>query len=61
MYSGIDARAAELREHSENDKKCAQLSWKCILLAVESYGAWGPEALKGFSQVATSLAIRGNT
>ena len=28
---------------------------------VECYGAWGPEALKVFSQVATRLAIRGNT
>ena len=33
----------------------------CIPLAVECYGAWGPEALKAFSQVATRLAIRGNT
>ena len=40
--------------------KCAELSWKCIPLAVESYGAWGPEALMAFSQVATRLAIRGN-
>ena len=44
MYSGVAARAAEFRKHSENDTKCAQLSWKCIPLAVESYGAWGPEA-----------------
>ena len=28
---------------------------------VECYGAWGPEALKAFSQVATCLAIRWNT
>ena len=41
--------------------KCAQLSWKCIPLAVESYGTWDPEALKAFSQVATRLAIRVNT
>ena len=27
----------------------------------ESYGAWGPEVSKAFSQVATRLAIRGNT
>ena len=26
MYSGVAARAAELRKHSENDTKCAQLS-----------------------------------
>ena len=46
---------------TKNDPKCAELGWKCIPLAVECYGAWGPEALKAFSQVATRLAIRGNT
>ena len=61
MYSGVAARAAEFRKHTQNDTKCAELSWKCIPLAVESYGAWGPEALMAFSQVATRLAIRGNT
>ncbi|KAL5484137.1 hypothetical protein EMCRGX_G020585 [Ephydatia muelleri] len=61
MYSGAAVRAAELRKHTQNDSKCAELSWKCIPLAVECYGAWGPEALKAFSQVATRLAIRGNT
>ena len=35
MYSGIAARAAEFRKHSENDTKCAQLSWKCIPLGIE--------------------------
>ena len=30
-------------------------------LAVESYGAWGPEVLRAFSQGATQLAIHGNT
>ena len=29
--------------------------------AVENYGVWGPKALKAFSQVASRLAIRGNT
>ena len=61
MYSGATARAAELRKHTQNGFKCAELSWKCIPLAVECYGAWGSEALKAFSQVATRLAIRGNT
>ena len=50
---------AELRKDSQ--LKCAELNWKCIPLAVESYGACGPETLKAFSQVATRLAIRGNT
>ena len=46
---------------TENDHKCAELGWQCVPLAVENYGAWGPEALKAFSQVASWLAIRGNT
>ena len=60
-HSGVAARAAEFRKHSEYDTKCAELSWKCIPLLVESYGAWGPEALKAFLEVATRLAICGNT
>ena len=54
-------RIHEHLHYSYYDSKCAELSWKCIPLAVECYGAWGPEALKAFSQVATHLAIRGNT
>eukprot|EP00731_Ephydatia_muelleri_P005623 Em0002g1799a len=60
MYQGVSAKSAEHRKHTENDPKCAELGWRCIPLAVESYGAWGPEASKAFSQVATRLAIRGN-
>ena len=60
MYCTL-ALQQEFRKHSENDTKYAQLSWKCIPLAVESYGAWGREALKAFSQVATRLAFCGNT
>ena len=29
VYSGVAARAAEFKKHSENDTRCAQLSWKC--------------------------------
>ena len=47
MYSGAVARAAELRKHTQNDSKCAELSWKCIPLAVECYGAWGSRGFKG--------------
>ena len=32
-----------------------------VPLAVESYEAWDPEASKAFSQVATRLAIHGNS
>ena len=58
MCQDVSAKAAEHRKHTENDPKCVELGWP---LAVESYGAWGPEALRAFSQVATRLAIRGNT
>ena len=61
MYQGVSAKAAEHRKHTENDPKCVQLGWRCILLAVQNYGAWGPEALRAFSQVATQLAIHCNT
>ena len=36
MYTGVAARAAEFGKHIQNDTKCAELSWKCIPLAVES-------------------------
>ena len=61
MFQGVSAKSAEHRKHTENDPKFVELGWRCIPLAVESYGAWGPEASKAFSQVATRLAIRGNT
>ena len=61
MYQGVSAKSVEHRKHTENDPKCVELGWRCIPSAVESYGAWGPEASKAFSQVATRLAIRGNT
>ena len=60
MYQGVSAKSAEHRKHTENDPKCVELGWRCIPLAVESYGAWDPDASKA-SQVATCLAIRGNT
>ena len=61
MCQGVSAKAAEHRKHTENDPKCVELGWRCIPLAVQNYGACGPEALRAFSQVATRLAIRGNT
>ena len=60
MSQDVSAKAAEQRNHSENDPKCVELGWRCIPLAVESYGLWGPEALRAFSQVASRLAIRDN-
>ena len=37
--------------------KCSELGWLCIPLVVESYGAWGKEAMKSFSSLASHLAI----
>ena len=39
----------KFRKHSQNDVKCAELSWKCIPPAVERYGAWASEASHSFS------------
>ena len=60
MYQGVSAKAAEHRKKkkNENDPRCAELGWRCVPLAVENYGAWGPEV---FLQVASQLAIRGKT
>eukprot|EP00731_Ephydatia_muelleri_P016004 Em0009g428a len=62
MYQGVSAKAAEHRKHTENDPKCVELGWQCMLLAVECYRAWGPEALRagGYSEVSTALPIPGN-
>ena len=38
MSSGVAARAAKNRKHSENDAKCKQLGWWCILLVVKTHG-----------------------
>ena len=37
---------AEKRKHQSNDAECGELhvGWVCILLVVESFGCWGPEA-----------------
>ena len=37
--------------------KCSELGWLCIPLVVESYGAWGKEAMESFSSLASRLAI----
>ena len=49
LTAGSAAVAAELRKHSANDAKCSELRWTCILLGLESYGAWGREAVQAFS------------
>ena len=61
MSSGVAAKAAEKRKHLQNDAKCKQLGWRCIPLVVETYGAWGAEAIEVFSTVASRLAIWTNS
>ena len=36
----------KFRKHEANDVKCSELGWLCIPLVVESYGAWGKEAME---------------
>ena len=57
--AGATSEAAELRKHTVNDAKCAELGWVSIPLVVESYGAWGKEAQQSFSKLATRLAVHG--
>ena len=63
--AGLTAKSAavatELRKHSGNDAKCSELGWTCIPLVMESYGAWGREAIDAFSRLASLLATRTNT
>ena len=61
MSSGVADRAAEKRKHLQNDAKCKQLGWWCIPLVVETYGAWGAEAIEVFLTVTSRLAVRTNS
>ena len=58
---GSAALAAEQRKHNANDVKCSELGWKCVPLAVESYGCWGTEARQHLARLASCLATRYNT
>ena len=57
VTAGAAVQATELRKHEANDVKCSELGWLCIPLVVESYGAWGKEAMESFSSLASCLAI----
>ena len=47
----------EERKHTENDPKCNALGQYCVPLVMESYGAWGQEAMDLFKMLASRLAI----
>ena len=55
---GSAAMAAEVRRHGVNDRKCSELGWVSIPLAVETYGCWGAEAQSTISRLASRLAIQ---
>ena len=57
ITAGTAALLAEQRKHQANDPKCDTLGWKCIPLAVESYGNWGLEARQAFSHLASRLSF----
>ncbi|KAL5517144.1 hypothetical protein EMCRGX_G002623 [Ephydatia muelleri] len=57
VTAGTAALLAEQRKHQANDPKCDTLGWKCIPLAVESYGNWGFEARQAFSHLASRLSF----
>ena len=61
VMAGSAALAAEQRKHNANDVKCSELGWKCVPLAVESYGCWGTEARQHLARLASRLATRYNT
>ena len=56
VTTGVAAWMTEQRKHCSNDGKCNDLGWVCVPLVVESYGAWGKEALESISQLASRLA-----
>ena len=60
VTAGSAALAAEQRKHNANDEKCSELGWKCVPLAVESYGCWGTEARQHLARLASRLATRYN-
>ena len=48
------AEAAENRKHTTIDPKCAELGWRCVPLAVETYCNW---ARRTFALLVTRLAF----
>ena len=60
VMAGSAALAAEQRKYHADDAKCSELGWKCVPLAVESYGCWGLEARQHLARLASRLATRYN-
>ena len=60
VTAGSAALAAKQRMHNANYVKCSELGWRCVPLAVESYGCWGTEARQHLARLASRLATRYN-
>eukprot|EP00731_Ephydatia_muelleri_P026270 Em0018g370a len=55
QVAGAATLAAETRKHIANDKRCQELGWACVPIAVETYGNWVQEAKQTFSRLASRL------
>ena len=49
--------AAAERKHAENERKCRELGWACVPMAVTTYGEWGEEAEKTIFRICERLAM----
>ena len=55
--AGSTALVAECCNYHTSDPKCSERGWKCIPLAVETYGCWGAEARDFSPRLTTCLAV----
>ena len=56
--AGFAAEHAAKRKHSSNDERCAACGWKCVPLAVETFGAWSTEGDEALCRLAGYVAAR---
>ena len=57
MYQGVSAMTAS-RTQNRKRSQCVKLGWRCIPLAVESYGPGGPEGPQHLIANAQSILVR---
>ena len=55
--AGSAALVAECCKCHTSDPKCSERGWKCIPLAVKTYGCWGAEARDFSPRLATCLTV----
>jgi hypothetical protein len=54
----VAVESAEAKKRVDNREVCAIEAWKCVPMAVDSYGVWGTEAREMISSVARDLSIQ---